>query len=127
MTIVDHRRTVLIIEDEATVRQIFRVVLLRENYDVLESEGAPQALEVARAFGGTIDLIIVDHAIRDVMGRQVVEDIRKSRPEVKILHVSGYPQEIVEGDGGFIPGAEFLAKPFLPKVLVARVNQMLDR
>ena len=58
-------------------------------------------------------------------GRQVAEQIRQSRPGLKVLHIFGLSLEKLEQDGGLIPGAEFLAKPFSPKTLVKKVDQML--
>jgi len=98
-------------------------VLAREDYRVLEADSATEALEVSNTFRGIIDLLIADHALKAMKGRQVADKICESRPRLKILFISGYP---LEEAGGIIPGADFLAKPFLPTVLVQKVRDILN-
>jgi len=119
------RLTILIVEDAAVVRNLMVGVLAREKYRVLEADSAAEALEVSDSFDGAIHLLITDHTLKTMTGRQVAEKIRQSRPSLNVLHMSGYPIEMVVQEGGLISGAEFLAKPFLPKDLVEKVNQML--
>jgi DNA-binding response OmpR family regulator len=99
--------------------------LVREDYRVLEADSAAEALEISQTFPGPIDLLIADHTLKTMTGRQVAEQIRQSRPGLKVLHISGFSLEKLEQDGGLMPGAEFLAKPFSPKTLVEKVDQML--
>ncbi len=117
--------TVLVVEDEAIVRNVIMNCLVREDYRVLEADSAAEALEVSQTFSGTIDLLIADHTLKTMTGRQVAEQIRQSRPGLMVLHISGLSLEILEQDGGLMPGAEFLAKPFSPKALVNKLDQML--
>ena len=119
------RLTILIVEDEAIVRSVMVKVLVREDYRVLEADSADEALAVSRSFDGVINLLIADHALKTMSGRQVAEQIRQSRPALKVLHISGYPIEKLEREGGLIPGAEFLAKPFLPHQLAEKVSRIL--
>lgn len=83
------------------------------------------AMELSNAFEGMIDLVISDHTLKTMTGRQVAEKIRQSRPNIKILHISGRTREELEEEGGLIPGAAFLAKPFLPKELIENVRAIL--
>lgn len=117
--------TILVVEDEALVRNVIMHTLVRQDYRVFEADSAAEALEVSRTFPGTIDLLIADHALKTMTGVEVAEQIRQSRPGLKILHISGHSLEKLEEDGGLIAGAEFLAKPFLPKNLIDKVNHML--
>jgi DNA-binding response OmpR family regulator len=119
-------RTILIVEDEAIVRNMMVTVLVRKDYRVLEAASAGEALEVSNVFEGVIDLLIADHSLKMMTGRQVVEKICGSRADLKILHISGYPLANLEQEGGIIPGADFLAKPFLPGVLIEKVKGILD-
>jgi len=118
--------TILIVEDEAIVRNVMVTVLAREAYRVLEADSATEALEVSNTFRGIIDLLIADHALKAMKGRQVADKICESRPRLKILFISGYPLEALEEAGEIIPGADFLAKPFLPTVLVQKVRDILN-
>lgn len=109
------------------VRNILVSCLLHESYRVLEADSAAEALKVSDTFEGTIDLVIADHSLKTMSGREVAEQIRQARPGVKVLHVSGYPVETLDQERGLIPGAGFLSKPFLPHVLLEKVRQMLGQ
>ena len=119
--------TILVVEDEAVVRNVIMNCLVREDYRVLEADSAAEALEVSQTFSGTICLLIADHTLKTMTGRQVAEQIRQDRPDLKVLQISGLSLEKLEQDGGLMPGAEFLAKPFSPKTLVKKVEQMLSK
>jgi len=69
--------------------------------------------------------MIADHTLKSMTGRQVAERICQSRPGVHVLHISGCLAGQLEQEGGLIPGAEFLQKPFLPKDLVEKVRRIL--
>src|SRR3954452_19724117 len=103
-------RTILVVEDEAVVRNVMVAVLVREDYWVLEADSAAEALEVSSSFEGVIDLLIADHTLKTMTGRQVAETIRQQRPELRILHVSGHPRERLEEQGEILAGAGFLGK-----------------
>jgi CheY-like chemotaxis protein len=117
-----HELTILVVEDEPIVRNLMVKVLGRAHYRILEADSAAEALEVSDTFGGIIDLLITDHALKAMTGRQVAEKIKQSRAGLKIIHMSGYPIETLEEQGGLTPGAEFLAKPFLPQALIEKVK-----
>jgi CheY-like chemotaxis protein len=117
--------TILVVEDESVVRNLMVKVLVCEDYRVLEADSAAEALEVSDTFDGTIDLLIADHTLQNMTGRQMAEQMRQSRPTLQVLHISGYPSETLEQEGGLIPGAYFLLKPFLPKHLAQKVSQIL--
>jgi CheY-like chemotaxis protein len=119
--------TILVVEDEAIVRNLVMKVLVRENYRVLEADSAAEALAVSDTFEGTIDLLIADHTLKTMTGREVAERIRQSRPGLKVLQTSGQLREKLQQEGGLMPDAEFLGKPFLPKALTEKVTQLLGR
>jgi len=119
--------TILVVEDEAVVRNAIMNCLVREDYRVLEADSAAEALEVSQTFPGTIDLLIADHTLKTMTGRQVAEQIQQARPGLKVLHIFGHSAEKLQRDGGLMPGAGFLAKPFSPKVLVEKVDEMLGK
>ena len=102
-------------------------VLVREHYRVLQADSAPGALEVSNTFAGVINLLIADHTLKTMTGRQVAERLCQSRPDLKVLYISGYPIGQLIGRGEAIAGANFLAKPFLPNALVEKVREILSR
>jgi len=118
--------TILIVEDEAVVRNVMVTALVRENYRVLEADSAAEALEVSNTFEGVIDLLIADHTLKTMTGPQLAEKICQARPGMRVLRVSGYPQEMLE-EGEAKPSSDFLKKPFLPKALIEKVREILKR
>jgi two-component system cell cycle sensor histidine kinase/response regulator CckA len=118
-------QTILIVEDEAVVRNVMVTALVRENYRVLEADSAAEALEVSNTFEGVIDLLIADHILKTMTGPQLAEKICQARPGLRVLRISGYPQKMLEGEAS--AGADFLEKPFLPKALIEKVREILNR
>jgi len=117
--------TILIVEDEPLVRNMMVIVLADKGYRMLEADGAAGALTVSNTFDGVINLLITDHSLETMTGRQLAEQIRQSRPDMKVLHVSGYLREKLEQEAGLMPGASFLSKPFLPGDLTKKVKEVL--
>ena len=76
---------------------------------------------------GPIDLLLTDVVMPRMSGRELVEQARPLRPEMRILYVSGYSEEAIARQGQLTEGIELLAKPFTPGVLTAKIRQLLDR
>jgi CheY-like chemotaxis protein len=119
-------QTILIVEDEAVVRNVMVTVLAHEDYRVLEADSAAEALEVSNSFEGLIDLLIADHALKTMTGPQLAEKICQARPGLRVLRISGYPLKKLE-EGEAKTGADFLEKPFSPKALIEKVREILRR
>lgn len=119
--------TILIVEDEVDVRNVMLIALVRAGYLVLEADSAAAALEVSNIFEDVIDLLIADHALKTMTGREVAAEISRSRLGLKVLYISGYPLETLQKEAGgeSLSRADFLAKPFLPKDLVGKVKEIL--
>jgi CheY-like chemotaxis protein len=115
------RGTILLVEDDESVRDFVGFVLRQQGYDVLEAEHGPRALEIAFAHQGEIDLLISDVVMPHLGGFEVAEALRRARPAVRVLLISGYPGDRVTGD------VEFLAKPFSRETLLERVSQLIAR
>jgi two-component system cell cycle sensor histidine kinase/response regulator CckA len=118
--------TILIVEDEAVVRNVMVTVLGREDYRVLEADSAAEALEVSNTFEGVIDLLIADHILKTMTGPQLAEQICQARPGLRVLRISGHAQKKIE-EGEARAGADFLEKPFSPKALIEKVREILNR
>ncbi|MCU1276911.1 MAG: Blue-light-activated protein, partial [bacterium] len=113
------RGTILLIEDDESVRDFVGFVLRQQGYQVLDAEHGPRALEIANAHQGDIDLLISDVVMPQMHGFEVAKALRRSRPSLRVLHISGYPGEAITGD------AAFLAKPFSRETLLERVSQLI--
>jgi PAS domain S-box-containing protein len=105
-------RTVLLIEDTPVVRTVVRAFLESDHYHVLEAERGEDALTIARAHGGVIDLVLTDIILPGMDGKQAAEELRAVRPGIKVLYMSGYTNDSELQAGGLPPRTAFLQKPF---------------
>ncbi|HXF94696.1 MAG TPA: PAS domain S-box protein [Gemmatimonadales bacterium] len=120
------RETILLVEDEESVRSVARGMLRRQGYTVLEAADARQAMELAERHAGPIHLLIADVVMPEIGGREVAARITALRPEVRVLYVSGYTEDAIAHYGVLDPAAAFLEKPFTPAILARRVRELLD-
>jgi signal transduction histidine kinase/CheY-like chemotaxis protein len=116
-------RTILVAEDEAGIRGLIGKILRRQGYDVLEAENGAQALQI----GGErrIDLLITDVVMPEMGGHELVEELRKWRPGLKVLYVSGYTEEPAIYAQELPPDTAYLQKPFTLGALLDKVKEVL--
>ena len=119
--------TVLVVEDDEQVRGLTRMALETLGYTVLEAGGGKQAVRVAVAHGGPIDLLVTDVVMPGMSGREVAETVRAARPGVRVLFVSGYTDDAVVRHGVLTAEMAFLQKPFTLAALGGKVREVLDR
>jgi CheY-like chemotaxis protein len=117
--------TVLVVEDEGSVRTLLREVLRREGYSVLVASDGRAALELADAHPGSIDLLVSDCALPQFSGAELARRLRARRPDLRVLFISGYPSAEAAGAGPVDPGDPFLQKPFTPAALTDLVRDLL--
>jgi CheY-like chemotaxis protein len=119
--------TVLVVEDEAGVRELACQFLSVKGYTVLEAESGPEALEVSHRYTGTIHLLLSDMVMPRMGGGELAAQLKATRPEIRIAFMSGY-SEFSRGDlGKGFPEAPILQKPFSPASLVEIVREALAR
>ena len=118
--------TVLLIEDDAIVRQLTARILRQQGYRVLVATQADEALELAADRTTRIDLFLSDVVMPGASGPSVIERLSASRPRAKVLFVSGYPGDDVSQRGVSEASFPFLAKPYSSEQLALRVRQVLD-
>jgi hypothetical protein len=116
--------TVLLVEDEASVRELMRECLAALGYTVLEASGGAAALELSQAHGAPIHLLVTDMVMPDMGGRELAERLLASRPEARVLYISGYTDM---GHGALTEDMAFLQKPFTIEGLSRKVREVLDR
>lgn len=117
--------TILLVEDEAMVRQLARHVLELNGYAVLEASGGTQAVRICERHEGPIDLVITDVVMPGMNGREVAEQVARVRPEARMLFMSGYTDDVIVQRGVLANETPFLQKPFTPALLAARVREVL--
>jgi two-component system, cell cycle sensor histidine kinase and response regulator CckA len=118
--------TILLVEDEASVRRLFTSILARCGYTVLVAENGEKAVELAEQHGPEIRLLLTDVIMPRMGGRELSARLLAGRPDLRVLLMSGYTGEAGSEDGGFGDSANFLQKPITPDVLLRRVREVLD-
>ncbi len=118
--------TVLLVEDEAPVRSFAARALRLRGYTVLEAASGEEALEITGDAEQRIDLLVSDVVMPGVDGPTWVREARRTRPDIKVIFVSGYAEEVFKEDGDALAGAVFLAKPFSLNDLTAKVKDMIE-
>jgi two-component system cell cycle sensor histidine kinase/response regulator CckA len=119
--------TLLVVEDEPSVRHLARSVLDNLGYEVLSASNGQDALHVAREHKGSPIRLVVTDVIMPLMGGKVMAEwLQATFPDLKILFTSGYTDDAISHHGVLETGVEFLAKPYTPAILARKVRQLLD-
>ena len=120
------QETVLLVEDEESLRRFLRHVLERAGYAVFEAADASQALAIAAQHGQTIQLLLTDVIMPGMSGGQLAEQFLRDWPGTSVLFMSGYARDVVVQHIVYTSGAAFLQKPFTPEILLTRVRTAID-
>jgi signal transduction histidine kinase len=120
--------TVLLVEDEPSVRDLAHRLLNQQGYKVLEAANGEEALRVVQEhIGEKIHLLFTDVVMPQMGGKELANQLKNLRPDVKVLYTSGYTDDAIVHHGVLEPGTHFLQKPFSPKTLTHKVREALDR
>ena len=118
--------TILLVEDEPQVRAVAARVLRAEGFDVVEASNGAEGLATAAGFSGRIHLVLTDMVMPGVSGPTMVRAIQASRPNIRVLFMTGFSAEALPGRGGLPEGASPLLKPFSVSALLQRVREELE-
>ncbi|MBI3603555.1 MAG: response regulator [Nitrospirae bacterium] len=124
--VVRGTETILLVEDEHSVRALAREALEEAGFKVLEAGHGTEAIEISGRYQGTIHLLITDVVMPEMGGRVMADRLASQRPTMKVLYISGYTDNAIVHQGVLDAGTAFLPKPFSPDALVRRVRQELD-
>jgi hypothetical protein len=119
--------TVLVVEDDASVRKVAKAFLEHFGYVVLEAANAGEALELCRREVHRIDLLLADVILPEMSGRELAERIKALKPGVEVLYMSGYTDNVIVKHGVLDPGVAFIQKPFTLEALARKVREVLDK
>lgn len=119
--------TILLVDDEEALRNVIGDLLGQLGYQVLSAGSGQEALRVAAGFSGRIDLLLTDVVMDDLPGPQLAEELLRSRPEIKVVYISGYADSSLAPDGVLQPGTVLVHKPFSFKILSAKLREVLDK
>lgn len=118
--------TILLVEDESSLRTMVREILAARGYRVIEAENGPRALELAAAQPQPIHLLVTDVVMPGMGGRELSEQVASRHPVMKVLFISGYTDDAVIRRGALRAGSFFLQKPFSPEAIARKVREVLD-
>ena len=118
--------TVLLVEDEESVRELVRETLKSKGYVVMEAADGVSGMKVAESHKGKIDILITDVVMPGMSGRELAQRITAVRQTIKVLFLSGYTEDAIIHEGVLEPGTAFLQKPFSAEELTRKVRTVLD-
>jgi PAS domain S-box-containing protein len=124
--VIGGSETILIAEDAVMVRDLAKNILEEYGYRVIVTENGDDTIEVYKAHP-EIALLILDVIMPGKNGKEVYQEIRSLRPDIKTLFMSGYTANIIHKKGILDPGTEFISKPFSPNTFLRKVRDILDK
>jgi PAS domain S-box-containing protein len=120
------RETILLVEDEENLRQLTRQSLEIQGYNVIDAADGAAAIRLSQAHTSPIHLLLTDVIMPGMNGRELANQISSSRPEIKVLYMSGYTENHIGHNGTLDQGITLLQKPFTLPALNAKVREVLD-
>jgi CheY-like chemotaxis protein len=117
--------TVLVVEDEPVVRGVILEMLGEQGFRTLEAVDGPSGLRILRT-SARVDLLITDVGLPGMNGRQLADQARETRPDLKILFITGYAESVAISEGFLQPGMEMITKPFDLDNLSRRIRAMIS-
>ena len=121
------RETILVVEDEEVVRRLAVRILRGQGYKVLEASNGADTLMICKEQKEPIDLILTDVVMPQMGGRQLVEQLRQLRQDLKVLYMSGYTDKFIDDRGVLEEGVNYIQKPFAIEGLAKKVREVLDK
>jgi two-component system, cell cycle sensor histidine kinase and response regulator CckA len=116
------QETILLVEDEPAVRQLFAMALNRAGYQVFEAGNGEEAVKIFDEHAEAIDLLLTDMRMPHMGGAELAKELRNRKAGLKLICISGYP-----GTMGTASPTDFLAKPFSRDEMLNKVREVLDR
>jgi CheY-like chemotaxis protein len=116
--------TVLVVEDDANVRDLVRLLLEHSGYTVLTAQDAEEAVRACTELG--VHLLLTDVVMPEVSGQALAERVAAAAPDVRILFMSGYSDDAVQRQGLLGERSAFIEKPFTERALTTKVREVLD-
>ncbi|HEB31027.1 MAG TPA: response regulator [Spirochaetes bacterium] len=120
--------TVMLVEDETSVRTVARTMLDKLGYSVYEAENGNEALDILKQHGTeNIDLLVTDVIMPGISGKELADRVRENYSGIKVLYISGYPDKAFSDLGITKDEASVLKKPFSPQLFGETIREILDR
>jgi CheY-like chemotaxis protein len=119
--------TILLVDDEESLRTVVVDLLRQLGYQVISAASGKEALALAGEHPAKIDLLVTDVIMDELPGPELAEMLLSSRPDMKVIFISGFAEGSLAPDGVLKPGTILVQKPFTIKVLSAKVREVLDK
>lgn len=116
---------ILVVEDEIGIRELIREILAAAGYEVYTAANAREGLEFTSLYEGEIHLLLTDVVLPGMSGPEMAEQMKRGRPELKVLFASGYSDHALLRRGALARGAAFVSKPFDTDTLLSRVSDLV--
>jgi len=119
--------TILLVEDQPTLRELFGTMLNQRGYRVLTAASPAEALELSKSCADKVHVLMTDVVLPGMNGRALAEQFAEIRPGIKILFISAFTETVVAQNGKLASGTTFLQKPFTHKDLARKLREILDQ
>lgn len=121
------RETILVVDDEESVRQLLVDTLAPIGYTILETATGEEAVELVQTRTPDVDLLLTDVIMPNMNGKELATRLQALYPRLKVLFISGYTNNLIVKQGVLEPGIQLLSKPVIPSALTVRLREILDR
>ncbi|UCF94532.1 MAG: response regulator [Desulfobacterales bacterium] len=118
--------TILVAEDDPPVLNLIRQILTKQDYRIIEASSAAHCLEIAGNCQEPIHLLLTDVVMPEMNGKELYEKIKEYYPEIKVLYISGYTDNLIADRGILRKGTHLIQKPFSMKALLTKIQEILD-
>lgn len=118
--------TILVAEDEGVVRQLIYHILQPLGYKILEATNGEEALHISATYDGEIELLLTDVIMPGINGRELADCLQVKRPDIRVVYMSGYTDDVIGHHGILDPGIVLLQKPVSPSTLAVKLRSILD-
>lgn len=119
--------TILVVDDEPSIKDLIKDVLRPLGYTVLETSDSAEGLNISNSYAGDIHLLLTDVVMPGMNGRKLADAVREKRPDIKVLFMSGYTDNVIAHHGVLDPGFSFIQKPLVPLTLAQKIRGVFDR
>ena len=118
--------TILLVEDDEQVRELARAVLTRQGYRIITAASGNDAIVLLDGHDGTVDLLLTDVVMPEMSGKDLFDHLTATNPDLRVLYMSGYTDDVIAHRGVIDEGVNFIQKPFAVQALAAKVRHVLD-
>ena len=118
--------TILIAEDNTEVRNLLKEILSKAGYRINEASDGGEAIAIFHKNRDDINLLILDVIMPGMNGKEAYEEIKKLKPDIKVIFMSGYNADVIHKRGMLEVGLNFISKPIAPGELLKKVREILD-